>query len=186
MLNKQRWQDFVKLFGEKGACGGCWCMSWRLKKADFEQQKGEGNKQLMRQLVDSGAPTGIIGYVGGKPIGWCSVAPREQYLRLQYSRILKPVDTKPVWSIVCIFLTRDYRRKGLSTELIKAAVEYCKFKGCNTVEAYPTVPYSDKTPAAFLWSGVPESYYKAGFKLAEQRSKWKIILRCNLDNAAAS
>jgi len=180
-LTRANWSDFVALLGERGACGGCWCMSWRLKKAEFEQQKGELNKQAMLNLVESGRPLGVLGYIDGQPVGWCSVAPRQQFVRLQYSRTLKPIDDEPVWSIVCIFLGKNFRRQGLSTELIKAAVEYCRLQGGNIVEGYPAVPYNDRVPAAFLWTGVPESYLRAGFKTAEQRSKGKQIMRYHID-----
>ncbi len=176
-LTKNNWNDFVTLLGQRGACGGCWCMSWRLKKNEFERQKGELNKAAMQQLVETDQSLGVLGYVDGQPVGWCAVAPRRQFVRLQYSRTLKPIDDQPVWSIVCIFLGKEYRRRGLSTELIKAAVEYCRLQGGSIVEAYPAVPYGDKVPAAFLWTGVPESYLRAGFEIAVQRSKWKLIMR---------
>ena len=180
-LTLANWDDFVTLLGERGACGGCWCMSWRLKKAEFERQKGELNKAAMRQLLETGQSPGVLGYVDGRPAGWCAVAPREQFVRLQYSRMLKPLDDQPVWSIVCIFLGKAYRRQGLSTELINAAVEYCRLHGGNIVEAYPAIPYNDRVPAAFLWTGVPESYSRAGFTIAVQRSKWKLIMRYSID-----
>ncbi|MFA6075772.1 MAG: GNAT family N-acetyltransferase [Negativicutes bacterium] len=181
-LTQTNWNDFVTLLGERGACGGCWCMSWRLKKAEFERQKGEQNKEAIRQLVEAGQPLGVLGYIDGQPVGWCSVAPREQFVRLQYSRTLQPIDDQLVWSIVCIFLGKNNRRQGLSTELIKAAVEYCRLQGGSIVEAYPAVPYGAKVPAAFLWTGVPQSYLRAGFAIAKRCSKWKQIMRYPIEN----
>lgn len=176
-LTCANWPDFVELLGERGACGGCWCMSWRLRKADFERNKGVQNKTAMRRMVETGQPLGVLGYVDGRPVGWCSVAPREQFVRLKYSRLLRPVDDQPVWSIVCIFLDKNHRRQGLSTELIKVATEYCRLQGGSIVEAYPALPYDDKVPAAFLWTGVRESYQRAGFVVVKQCSKWKSIMR---------
>lgn len=176
-LDNDRWEDFVQLFGEKGACGGCWCMSWRLKKSDFEKQKGEENKNSMKNLVNHNKPVGVLAYIGGKPIGWCAVAPRTEYIRLNYSRVLKKIDDEPVWSITCLFISKEYRRKGLSSELIKAAINYCKHNQVGIVEAYPTVPYENKEPDAFLWTGIPISFEEAGFSIAEKRSKWKLMMR---------
>ncbi|MCO7126981.1 hypothetical protein NIE88_14515 [Sporolactobacillus shoreicorticis] len=82
MLDREHWDDFALLFGERGACGGCWCMYWRLKKAQFEAQKGEKNKQAMRQLVENGQPVGVLLYIDSQPAGWCAAAPREEYKRL--------------------------------------------------------------------------------------------------------
>ncbi|HSN57983.1 MAG TPA: hypothetical protein VLR72_00715 [Clostridiaceae bacterium] len=96
-LDISRWEDFETLFGEKGACGGCWCMSWRLKKADFDKQKGMQSKEAMRRIVEQDEPPGLLVYLRGKAIGWCAVAPREVYIRLEKSRVLKRIDDKPVW-----------------------------------------------------------------------------------------
>jgi hypothetical protein len=113
-LTRERWSDFEELFGPRGACGGCWCMWWRLKRSKFEVQKGEANRRAMKAIVESGEVPGLLAYVQGKAVAWCSVAPRGHYSALQRSRILKPVDETPVWSVVCFFVIRGYRRKGIS------------------------------------------------------------------------
>ena len=176
-LTLANWQDFEYLLGERGACGGCWCMAWRHKKAEFESCKGERNKQAMKDMVERGATVGVLGYVEGKVAGWCSIAPREQFIRLQYSRNLQPIDYAAVWSIVCIYLDKRHRRQGFSTSMINGAVEYCKMQGGSIVEGYPATPYDDKMPSAFLWCGVPVSDLKAGFEIAAQPSRWKNIVR---------
>lgn len=180
-LDNTLWDDFEKLFGDKGACGGCWCMSWRLKKSEFEKYKGEINKNYMHGLVNMNEILGVLAYVNGKPIGWCAVAPREKYIRLEASRVFKRVDNEPVWSITCLFVSKAYRRKGVSTELIKAAINYCKLNGVGIVEAYPTVPYDKYVPDAFLWTGVPSVFEEAGFTIAANRSKWKHLMRYYID-----
>ncbi len=73
-LSRARWEDFELLFGKRGACGGCWCMLWRVEKAEFESGKGEPNKRSMKSIVDAGEPAGVLAYVDGKAIGWCAVA----------------------------------------------------------------------------------------------------------------
>jgi len=88
---------------KKGACAGCWCMYWRLMQSDLDAKKGNGNKRAMKKIIGSGKIPGILAYSEGKPIGWCSVAPREDFSRLGNSRILKPVDEKSVWSVVYLF-----------------------------------------------------------------------------------
>jgi GNAT superfamily N-acetyltransferase len=176
-LDISRWEDFERLLGEKGGCGGCWCMSWRLKKSEFEKQKGELNKLNMKYLVENQEDIGVIVYIDGNPIGWCASAPREKFVRLEGSRILKRIDNEPVWSITCLFLSKSFRRQGLSVEVIKAAINYCKFKGANIIEAYPVVPYDTKMPDPFLWTGIPASFEKAGFMIVEKRSKWKWMMR---------
>ena len=90
-VTKDNWKDFEKLFGDKGACAGCWCMYWRLKQSVLDAQKGNGNKRAMKKIIGSGNIPGIIAYAEGEPIGWCSVAPREEFSKLDNSSIQKPV-----------------------------------------------------------------------------------------------
>jgi GNAT superfamily N-acetyltransferase len=176
-LDDTRWEDFELLFGERGACGGCWCMSWRLKKSEFELGKGEPNKLSIKDLVYRGKPVGILAYVDDRPIGWCATAPREVYKRLESSRVLKRIDEEPVWSITCLFIEKSFRRKRISTELIKGAIEYAKSNGVDIIEAYPVVPYDKNVPDAFLWTGTPLAFETSGFIEAARRSKWKSIMR---------
>lgn len=176
-LTEKLWNDFEILFGERGACGGCWCMTWRLKSADFEKNKGKGNKALMREIVNSGETPGIIAFHNNEAVGWCAIAPREKYIRLENSRVLKRIDEKSVWSVSCLFIKKTYRRKGLSVKLLKAAVDFCKSHGGRIIEAYPVIPYSEKMPAAFAWTGILSSYEKAGFKEAARRSAPRPIMR---------
>lgn len=176
-LKEQNFKDFETLFGKNGACGGCWCMAWRLKKSDFEYGKGDLNKHAMEHLVKCKKTLGVLAYIKGEPVGWCAIAPREDYLRLAFSRIFKPIDDKPVWSISCLFIRKDFRRKGLSTYLIKGALSLAQINKAQIVEAYPTVPYSDQDPAPFLWMGIPTSFLEAGFVEVIRRSKNKPIMR---------
>ena len=110
-VTNERWKDFEKLFGEKGACAGCWCMYWRLKQSVLDAQKGNGNKRAMKKIIFSDTIPGIIAYHKSEPVGWCSVAPREEFSRLDNSRILKPVDEKSVWSVVCFSSIRIIEKR---------------------------------------------------------------------------
>lgn len=180
-LRKNNWKDFVTLFGERGACGGCWCMSWLLTKKEFDANKGAGNKRKMKKLVDNNSEPGILAYFNEEPVGWCAIALRENYIRLEKSRVLKRIDDQVVWSIPCFFIKKEFRRKGLSTEILKAAAEYCKSKGVKIIEGYPAEPYANNIPAAFAWTGFPSSFRKAGFKEVVRRSKSRPIMRYYID-----
>ena len=105
------------------------------------------------------------------------MAPREDYPSLERSRILKPVDETPVWSISCLFVRKDQRRKGLSVELLHAAVGHVKKQGGKVVEAYPIEPKSDNVPDPFVWNGLASAYLAAGFKECARRSPTRPIMR---------
>jgi GNAT superfamily N-acetyltransferase len=172
-----RWDDIERLFGEKGACAGCWCMFWRVPRRKFDANKGTGNKRALRKIVHSGSPPGILAYVHKEPVGWCAVAPRETYLALERSRILKPVDSQPVWSISCLYVDRSYRRKGISVELLRAAVDFAGKRGAKIVEGYPVELTTDKLPDPFLWHGVASAFKAAGFEEVLRRSSTRPIVR---------
>ena len=173
-----RWADLEALFGERGACGGCWCMFWRVPRKQFDAGKGARNKSALKKIVTRGdTPPGVLAYVGNEPVGWCAVAPREHYVGLASSRILKPVDDKPVWSVSCLFVTKLHRRKGVSAKLLHAAVELAGAHGAKIVEGYPVEPGMEKMPDPFLWHGVPSAFKAAGFKEVVRRSQTRPIMR---------
>jgi GNAT superfamily N-acetyltransferase len=176
-LTPERWADFEGLFGERGACGGCWCLWWKINRSDFNRQKGEGNRQAQKTLVESGTVPGILAYAGGKPVGWCAVEPRDVYSGLARSRILKPVDDQPVWSVVCFFVEKNRRQKGITVQLLKAAIEYVEKQGGNIVEGYPVEPKKDKMPPVFAYTGLASAFKKAGFEECERRSETRPIMR---------
>ena len=176
-VTAKRWKDLEKLFGERGASGGCWCMWWRLSRSQFNKQKGVGNKKALKKIVASGEIPGILAYSNGEPIGWCSVAPRERFPVLERSRIRKRIDEKPVWSVVCFFVAKPFRRKEVTIELLKAAIEYAKKCGAKIVEGYPVEPKKTKMPDVFAYTGLASAFRKAGFVEVLRRSDTRPIMR---------
>ena len=174
-----RWDDVVALFGERGACAGCWCMYWRRDAQAYATGKGAGNRAALRRIVRRGDEPGILAYADGEPIGWCAIAPREEYPRLDRSRVLARVDDAPVWSISCLFVARPWRRRGVSEALIKAAVAHARSRGARIVEGYPIDP-SEPQADAFVWTGIASAYERAGFREAERRSPTRPIMRREL------
>lgn len=179
-LSPDTWNDLLHLFGARGACGGCWCMWWRLTNADFEKHKGAANQRLLKQLVDKGSTPGLIAFDGVRPVGWCSLAPREEFVRLKRSRILKPVDETPVWSVVCFFVDREYRGQGVSRQLLTAAKQWVKEHGGRVLEGYPVEPKKDKVPPLFVFTGLARAFTSAGFEECARRSPTRPIMRCKL------
>ena len=176
-LTPDRWDDFTRLFGARGACGGCWCMHWRLSRAAYERGKGARNRAAMRQLVISGPPPGVLAYLGEEPVGWCAVAPRETYVRLERARALRRIDTAPVWSIVCLFVAARSRRQGISVALIEGAARFAAGQGATLVEGYPVDAAGRELPAVFAWTGTAAAFRAAGFVEAVRGSPARPIMR---------
>ena len=181
-LSKYNWDKFVQLFGDKGACGNCWCMFFRLKKSDFDEGKSnDGNMTAMKNLVWENKPTGLLGFYEGQPIAWCAFAPREDFVKLENSRVHKRIDNNLVWSIPCFFIDKKFRQYGVSVEILKGVAKYAKTNGIKITEAYPTIPAQEKLPDAFAWIGLYKSFERAGFEIVDRKSKNRPMVRLYTD-----
>ena len=179
-LTPERWSDFERLFGPRGACGGCWCMYWKLRGKAFSENTGEVLRQMQASLVKSGVVPGLLAYKEGDPVGWVAIEPRSAYLRLAHSRILEKVDDAPVWSVTCFYVAKGARRKGLTLALLEAAVEHARSHGGRIVEGYP-VDAQNEMPAPFVYTGLATTFRKAGFREVARRSEKRPIFRLMFD-----
>ena len=175
-VTTDRWEDLVALFGERGACAGCWCMWWRLKRSEWEAGRGEGNKNTLKRIVNSGEIPGILAYVEGQPIAWCSVAPREAFPALERSRTLKRIDDQPVWSIVCFFVDKSFRGRGVTVKFLRAAADYVRERGGRIVEGYPSRP-EKRVADAWAYTELESAFLQAGFEEVARPSSARSIMR---------
>jgi GNAT superfamily N-acetyltransferase len=176
-LTKDRWEDLVELFNRPGASivRGCWCMYYR-KSGQSGVGPGAANKRALRSLVDGGCVPGLIGYEEGRPVGWISLGPREDYEKLRRSPVMKPVDDKPVWSIVCFFVDKRARGRGVSEALLEGAIDYARSQGATLLEAYPVDKDAPSHPD-FMFFGAKTMYDRAGFKEVARRKETRPVVR---------
>jgi GNAT superfamily N-acetyltransferase len=179
-VTANRWDDLVELFGPKGAYGGCWCMFNRQTTREYEECKGDENRRSLEQLVIEDRVPGLLAYREDTPVGWVSVAPRQEYGRLQRSRVTKPVDDVPVWSITCFVIHRKHRGEGIGTALLDAAVEYARERGAVAIEGYPVEPRADRMPDIYAWMGLASMFEAAGFTEIARRSETRPLMRLDL------
>lgn len=175
-----RWNDFTALMGPRGGAEGCWCMLWRLSAKEYKAGQGDTNREAMRAVFDQGPP-GLLAYDGETPVGWCSVAPRTAFPRLETSRNFKPVDDTPVWCVTCFFVARGQREKGVAAALLMAACEFAKRHGGTVLEGYPTDTRGGRDTRWFSWTGYQTAFERAGFKEMARRSPKRPIMRKTLD-----
>lgn len=154
-------------------------MFWRLSRKDWTHSQYEPNRLAMKAIVESGEIPGIIAYRAQTPVGWVSIAPRDNFFSLQRSDVLAPVDDKAVWSIVCFFIPRKMRKQGIMLPLIQAALDHARSQGAHIVEAYP---FDSDKPLSTLsaYMGVRSVLEKAGFKEVVRRSPGHPIMRLAL------
>jgi GNAT superfamily N-acetyltransferase len=155
-------------------------MYWRLGRAAFDAGKGEQNRRAFKSLVKRGAVPGVLAYISDKPVGWCAVEPRRAYPTLERSRTLRPVDDRAVWSVTCFFVSRTWRRRGLSVQLLEAAAKHARASGATLLEGYPSVARQGRLPDAFAWTGLVRTFEHAGFSVVARPSDARRIMRKEL------
>jgi GNAT superfamily N-acetyltransferase len=174
-ITRTDWPAIVKLFGENGACGGCWCMSWRVPShgKEWEAAKGAPNRRALGRLVRKGEAHAVLAFVDGEPAAWCSFGPRESFPRLMRSRALARECGPDTWSIVCFFIPSRWRRRGIGTALLQAATKRAFELGAREVEGFPAVPWDPKVavPGAFAWTGVPKLFEACGFERIKRKGR---------------
>jgi predicted GNAT family acetyltransferase len=164
-LGTDDWPLIERLFGANGACGGCWCMVWRLPKggALWTESKGEPNRKAFKRLVVSGRASGVLAFRGETAVGWCSAAPKEDFAYFGRTRALD-IDSPPkTWSVTCFFVPSRARGQGVAGALLRGAIELARKGGAAALEGYPVRPPAsgEKTAAAFAWTGVPALFTAA-------------------------
>lgn len=140
------------------------------------QTRAEANRAGLKALVDEGPPPGLIAYRGKVPVGWVTLGPREGFARRRRSLVMKPVDEKPVWSVACFVVPKEFRGQGVAQGLLEGAVTYTKKRGAKLVEAYP-VDKEGRSADDAVWFGAKSMYDKAGFEVVAKRKKTRAVVR---------
>jgi GNAT superfamily N-acetyltransferase len=172
-VTPERLPDLARFSEQHGKFRYCSCMRWRMRSADFQRSTTESRVAALEDLVCHGTPVGVLAYVDGEPVGWCSIAPRETYAALERYRALARVDDAPVWSVACFFVDRQVRRRGLTLGLLRAAVEYARSQGAAVVEGYPVEP----GPRLYTYMGSPSAFLQAGFRDVTPIQQGRRIMR---------
>jgi len=174
----ERWVDLERLFGPKGACGGCWCMWWHQTAKEYDAGHGDRNRESLKEMVEGGREPGLLAYAGEQAVGWCALGPRTGYERLGRTRTLQAVDDQPVWSVVCFFVARPFRRQGVTMALLAAAIDYAAAHGATILEGYPVdKPEGVATPDVYGYPGMASTFRALGFVEAARREPTRPIMR---------
>ena len=170
-LTTERIPDLATLFDQGGDPKWCWCTFFRARSRDWTNSTAADNRAVLeRAALTQGHAPGLVGYDGEAAVGWVSLGPREDFERLGASRVLAPLDDEPVWSIVCFVVGRRARRRGVSAELLDAAIDYARVAGATILEAYPVdLAVGERIPSANLYQGSVAMFRRAGFTVATRR-----------------
>ena len=163
-VTPDRFEDFADVINPNRRETHCWCLSHRLRAPEIEERGHGSREQAMRSLCAEQYPPGVITYLDGVPVGWCNIGPRADIPRLAGSKLIRPVDDVPVWSIVCVVVRGGHRKKGVSAQLIEGAVAYAAQNGAPAVEAHPVDP-PGRMDTTMAFVGTKAMFEKVGFRV---------------------
>jgi GNAT superfamily N-acetyltransferase len=178
-LTPELWPALEDLFGEQGPVSRCWCMFWRIGN-DYRKRPRDANKAAFCALVRSGPPPGLLAFDGDLAVGWCQLTPRDALPWLDHTWRLKRVDDKPVWSLSCFYVRKGYRKRGVTSALIAAALDAAKRAGASALEAYPLD--AELTPST-SHTGYASTFARAGFKIVARHVPPRPIMRYDFDKS---
>jgi len=181
-VRPELWADVVRLFGERGACGGCWCMHWRTEKGEaWEDVRGAPAKRRLRSLVMAGKARAVLAYDGDEPVGWCTFGRRQDFPKLQRSRTLACQDAEDVVAVPCFYVASRYRGRRVATALLREVIRILRREKARLVEGYPVRLHDEArrdVPGMFVWTGTVSLFEKQGFRpVDDARAGGKVRVR---------
>lgn len=162
-VTPDRFEDFAAIVNSTGRDKHCWCLSHRLRAKEIEELGGGNRETAMRKLCERDNPPGVIAYRNGEPVGWCSIGPRAEIPLLAASKLIRPVDAVPVWSIICVVVRSGHRRQGVTEHLLEGAIAYAASRGAPAVEAHPVDP-EGRMDTTMAFVGTRAMFERAGFR----------------------
>jgi GNAT superfamily N-acetyltransferase len=171
-LDEGTWDHLVELFTGRGQQHFCWCMFFRLTNREFSPGWGDGNREALRALVAAGGQPGLVAYAGGRPVGWVSAGPREDFGRVGRAPTIRPVQAGPdelVWSVVCFYIPPAWRGRGLGAALLDGAARWAATAGATAVECYPVDPERRTVTSADAYPGLVAWCQATGFTEVTRR-----------------
>jgi ribosomal protein S18 acetylase RimI-like enzyme len=189
-LTDDTFEALAALFREGGDPRWCYCQFWRMRSKDFAVMKVPQLRERLHDQARSDQPPGLVAFTGDRAVGWVSLAPRTDYERIVYSKVIPKVDDRPVWSIVCFAVSSSARGQGVASALLGAAVAFARERGAAAVEAYPL----DLEPGVRIqpnsvYTGTLRMFERAGFRVVADdasdpsSSKRRVVARLELSPA---
>jgi len=185
-LTPDLWPALAALFEEGGDPKWCWCMFWRSRNVDFGRSTAASNREALHALAGRESAPGLVAMDDdGTALGWVSLGPREDFERLERSRVRPRIDDVAVWAIVCFVVAKRGRRRGVAAQLLDGAIAHAREHGAPALEGYPVDTTTGKPSAATLYSGTLSTFLRAGFRDARivdspQATVQRTIVRLDL------
>ena len=182
-LTPETWDAFAALVEKhNGIFGGCWCI-WFHPDGPERGQGYEGNRRLKRTYVEQGRAHAALVFDGDQAVAWCEYGTPEELPNIHHRKDYESAgDPPPDYRLTCIFIDRDYRRKGLTSIAVHGALDLIAQGGGGVVEGYPQ-DLSDgrRVGNSFLYNSTRALYERAGFSYVRPKGKNHTVMRRTVD-----
>jgi len=162
-------------FTENPDWSKCYCFSFHFTGADEEWTK-KANRAAVIKYINDGKLRGYLAYSNNKPVGWCNVNDRSNYVRLTINPDFVKEKNGKVCSIVCFLISPDYRRKGIAEKILQQICTDYSVKNYDYIEAYPR---KGELSCEGHFVGPLNMYEKYNFKI-EKEDESQFIVRKKL------
>jgi GNAT superfamily N-acetyltransferase len=180
-LGPGTWDAFAAL-AEKhnGVWGGCWC-TWFHGESAEKESGAAGNRAHKQRLVQAVRAHAALVYDGEVAVGWCEYGAPQELPNIYHRKQVETDDYEPPdYRLTCLFVDRDYRRKGVAAAAVHGALDLIAQAGGGVVEAYPQDTQGKKISASFLYNGTRSLFEKAGFSYCQAKGKSHTVMRTTI------
>jgi len=193
MLDKMKTSHFVKKFsvqfvnaaGKLSAPFYFWdskphecSQTWQVVRSEFDLMMLNNAREHGVQANEGVRVLDVL-FDGDRAVGWCQLTPRDHVPWLDRTWRLKRVDDVPVWSLSCLYVRIGYRKRGVATALIAAALKAAKRAKAPALEAYP---FDAAVSPSSSSTGYASTFRRAGFRVVARRIPARPIMRHDLEN----
>src|SRR6186713_1591541 len=154
-------------FSDNPEWARCYCQFYRIPRAlDWKTFTGDQNRIAASASIACGEAEGYLAKAGGETVGWLHAAPRHKlphaFERLRVDPPDIDVPAREAAIVVCFVIAPAWRRRGVATALLDAALADLAARGIAIVDAFP-FKAGDSASATDHYHGPESLFASRGF-----------------------
>ncbi|QEP07185.1 GNAT family N-acetyltransferase [Glutamicibacter sp. ZJUTW] len=165
-----RWDGLALIFGVRG--DPSWCKCQYFIDEQWNRGAASNDTALREQVSGPGIPAGLLAYADGQPAGWVQVGPSGRYPRF---RPRGHQAGESIWVLTCFVIRPEFRRQGISAQLLAGAIEHARANGASVLRARPTDTSINAKDSAGLFTGVLATFEAAGFTVVNRNRSLALV-----------
>ncbi|MGC4094709.1 MAG: GNAT family N-acetyltransferase [Polyangiaceae bacterium] len=162
----------------------CHCRYWHFtgdKNAWLDRcfhAPADNAREFHEDLERSPELHGMVALSGERVVGWLKLSPAERVQKLYDQRLYRGLpcfqgDRAGTYSVGCVLVDPDWRRRGVAQGLLRAGVEHCRALGARQIEAFPRRGELLGDPE--MWLGPFTIFERAGFDVVNDFGPYPVL-----------